>query len=328
MRPSDATAQQTLPLPPSQLPLIDESPHVSVKINGRTEVALIDSGSETSTISKSTAVSMALKPQPTTIKIRTITGQVIKPTGVVTAVFTIGNQTCTGPILVVDSSEDSVILGSNLINFNKRSFGYGSRKIDFDKIPASSFLTNCCEDDTAIAKDHHGRLYRLNCRDADQQRDIRHDDWRVKFYSHRDITVPARTAVYVKVRCNYQGAAVPVDIDAACGHANFPQLVTVPPQFCDTDSSIILVENWSSVPISFQRRQLIAEGVPLSIIRRLPSTAVSTLTFRIVVSEQFPASALGIRRSLSVDLLRQATNGSTNVRQQLTIPLSTKFTNI
>lgn len=186
---------------------------------------------------------------------------------------------------MIDSSEDSLILGSNLVNYNKRSSGYGLSKIDFERIPPSEFLSICGDTDAAAARDYHGNLYRLNCRDVGSQRDIRHQSWRVQYHATRRQLIPAKTAVHVDVRSNNRGAAIPVDINAAHNQQQFPAYLTATPQLRDTDSRSILVENYSNSPVTIKRKQLIAEGIPVSNIRRLSSTAVSSrISFRLKVS--------------------------------------------
>ena len=217
---------------------------------------------------------MNLKPTPTNRCVKTFNGQIVPASGQVTASIKIGNKQINAPFLVVDGSEDSVIVGSNIINYNKASSGYGGA-IDFENIPTSAFFDTISDGHAAAAKDHHEQLYRLKYRDIGTQRDIRNDSWRVRFFSSKRQMLPANTASYVRVTSDYCGASVDVCPDPATGHRDFPALMTTAPQFVRSDSSLITFENWSNSTAVFEEGQLIAEGMPTIHDHDMSKTAVS-----------------------------------------------------
>ena len=233
--------------------------YLSVKINDKKTIALPDTGSQCSVMSKQTAADLQLDVKCANSKtIKPYASDSVKVEGEVFASVSVANRVVPTKFLVVDGFDECVLLGTDFLHASRMAVDVQARKVtvngkSFAKLVERSEVTQ-----PAAALDHHLRCFTMNNVRCGHQQDPRHQTFQVKVRCLEPTTIKAKSTGFVPIECAYYGVAEPVLIKNKYRSSLLSTALVLPSQVITNDTSAIHIINSAPYAIRLPKNHLVA----------------------------------------------------------------------
>lgn len=253
---------------PKTTPFATRAKYCAIKINGRSVIALPDTGADVSILSSRTAkaIKLSFTLSPSTVK--PFGSKPIQLIGKVLTEVRIGDRDLLCAFYIAEQYNESCLLGVNFLFANKISVCYSSEYLLHNGEQLAKLFKPTTLQCEASARDHHSRLYQVS---EVKKGQLDTPFFRTKFNVARTIELPPNTATHVPVYGDYNGAAIPVSAETS-PKLNHHHMVRCENQLVNSDAQSLVVANWKSSPIKLNINETIAVGVPIYRITNLATT--------------------------------------------------------
>ena len=247
----------------------------AVRINGQRVIALPDSGSDVSIISKRTAEALRLQWLPKRGKLKPYNSEPFEIVGQLTTTITIGDKRVEASFFVVDNYDESALLGVNILALNRIDLSFSKMGLVFEGVVLTKLFQVSEEASQASGVDHHGKCYRINS----HKRGVNSDKaFRVLFRIAHDTVMQANQASGVAVKGDYEGIGIDVSVE---NYSSDPahEPIMCEKQMVKSDTTVLRIANFSSRNILLKGGLLVAIGIPIMRIHALRTSVVSQPLF-------------------------------------------------
>jgi len=252
----------------TQAPFATRAKYCAIKINGRSVIALPDTGADVSVISSRTAAAIKLSYEISPSTVKPYASKPIQLIGKVLASVTVGDRELLCAFLIAENFDESCLLGVNFLFANKISICYASESLIYQGKQLAKLFKPTSDQRQASAKDHHSRLFKLS---EVKRGQLDTQFFRTKFSVAKTIKLPPNSAIHVPVISDYKGASIPVSAETSPSLDQHDQ-VRCENQLVNSDAQSLVVANWKSSPVYLRAKQTIAVGVPIIRTYDLAST--------------------------------------------------------
>jgi len=238
---------------------INKLMYLAVKINDKKAIALPDTGSQCSVMSRQTASELQLDIKRVDSKtIKPYASDTIKVEGEVLASVSVANKVIPTKFLVVNGFDECVLLGTDFLHASRMAVDVQARKVTVNGKSIAKLVERSEPTQPAAALDHHSRCFTINNVRCGHQQDPRHQTFRVKVRCLESTTIKAKSTGLVPIECAYYGVAEPVLIKNKYRSSLLSTALVLPSQVITTDTSAIHLINSAPYAIRLPKNHLVA----------------------------------------------------------------------